>query len=289
MRRTVLVGVEGLPHSDDALVWAARAAEQRGAVLRLVHATGSPILAIDVLDDESFVAGAETLLAKAAARVAEVAPRVDVETLVDRRLPAQALTDGASGAELVVVGTHRLSVAERVFAGSLAYQVAAGAACPVVVVPGPVALDATGVVVGVDGSADGLEAVALGAAEADRTGQALHVVHAWQEPAVYAAVDVVPAGTAEVVRDAERVALSESVAGLGEKYPDLVVHELLVHGQPATALLDAAEDSRLVVIGSRGRHGLARLLLGSVSHTVVLHASCPVMVARVHHVEPQHD
>ncbi len=219
MRRTVLVGVEGLPHSDDALVWAAHAAEQRGAVLRLVHATGSPVLAIDVLDDESYVAEAETLLAAAAARVTEVAPRVDVETLVDRRLPAAALTDGASGVELVVVGTHRLSAAERVFAGSLAYQVAAGAPCPVVVVPGPVAPEATGVVVGVDGSADGLEAVALGAAEADRTGQALHVVHAWQEPAVYAAVDVVPVGTAEVVRDAERVALSESVAGLGEQVP----------------------------------------------------------------------
>ena len=50
--------------------------------------------------------------------------------------------------------------------------------------------------------------------------------------------------------------------------------------QPARALLHAAQDARLLVVGSRGLHGVARMLLGSVSHTVIIHAPCPVLVVR---------
>ncbi len=288
MRKTILVGVEDLPHSDDAVVWAARAAAQRGAMLHLVNATGFPTLAVDLLYDDGIVAGAETLLEKASARVAEIAPEVEVTWSVDRRLPADALCAHAEGCALLVIGTHRLSAMERVFSGSLSYQIASSAPCPVVIVPHLPPLEATGVLVGVDGSADSLEAVALAAAEADWSGQPLHVVHAWQEPAMYASTDVYPVGLAENVRESERLVLAESVAGLAETYPDLIVHEQLVHEASATALLDLAPTMRLLVIGSRGRHGLARVLLGSVSHTVVLHSPCPVMVTRYGAREDEH-
>ncbi len=280
MRKTIVVGVEDLPYSDAALVWAAEAAAQRGAVLHLVHATGFPTLAVDLLYDDAIVQGGTTLMEKASGRVAEVAPGVEVTTTLDRRLPGEALCDLSKGAQMLVIGTHRMGAMERVFAGSLSYQIAAGAPCPVVVVPHLPALDATGVVVGVDGSADSLDAVSLAAAEADWTHQPLHVLHAWQEPGIYASTDIYPIGVAESVREAERLALAESCAGLAETYPDLVVHEHLAHEQPATALLELAANARLLVVGSRGRHGIARVLLGSVSHTVVLHAPCPVMVTR---------
>uniref|UniRef100_UPI0035621FDD universal stress protein n=1 Tax=Actinotalea sp. TaxID=1872145 RepID=UPI0035621FDD len=239
-----------------------------------------PTVAIDLLYDDGIIQGAATLLEKATARVAEIAPTVHVTSDIDRRQPAEALCDLAKDAELLVIGTHRMSAVERVFSGSLSYQIAAAAPCPVVIVPHLPAPDAAGVVVGADGSADSLDAVALAAAEADRTGQPLHILHAWQEPGIYASTDIYPVGLAESVREAERLVLAESGAGLAEQYPDLVVHDHLVHEQPATALLDLGAKSRLIVVGSRGRHGIARVLLGSVSHTVVLHAPCPVMVAR---------
>lgn len=49
-------------------------------------------------------------------------------------------------------------------------------------------------------------------------------------------------------------------------------------GIPAAELIDASRDADLVVVGSRGAGGFARLMLGSVGNHVVHHARCPVVV-----------
>jgi len=46
------------------------------------------------------------------------------------------------------------------------------------------------------------------------------------------------------------------------------------------ALLTAAHDAQLLVVGSRGRGGIQGMALGSVSLAILHHASCPVGVAR---------
>jgi nucleotide-binding universal stress UspA family protein len=74
--------------------------------------------------------------------------------------------------------------------------------------------------------------------------------------------------------------LDAAVAGLEQ--PGLAVERTLLHGRPATLIVERAAEFRaeLVVIGSRGRGPLTSMLLGSVSAEVVDHAPCPVLVVR---------
>lgn len=57
---------------------------------------------------------------------------------------------------------------------------------------------------------------------------------------------------------------------------------LLLQGDPAAEVVRAAEDenAEMIVLGTHGRTGLARLLMGSVAEQVVRHAPCPVLIVR---------
>ena len=56
------------------------------------------------------------------------------------------------------------------------------------------------------------------------------------------------------------------------------VTTLVAEGNPARALLDAAESADLLVVGSRGHGGFTGVLVGSVSQQCVHHATCPIVV-----------
>lgn len=280
MTGVVVVGIDGRESSRDALVWAARTSRARGAELRIVHAAGYTPVAWSAEVAETLERAGEVLLGEEAERAREIAPGLTVTTVLAHETVGRALTAHSADAELLVVGTHRLTLTERIFTGSLAYQAAAGAECPVAVVPVLPPVDAKRVVVGVDGSKDSLRAVQVAADEAERLGGRLEVVHAWEHPHVYVRLDYLPAGYDPTFEEAARVVLAQSVAGLAESHPDLAVDQVLVQDQAATALLARADGAALVVVGSRGLHGIERMLLGSVSHAVVLHARCPVLVTR---------
>ena len=67
------------------------------------------------------------------------------------------------------------------------------------------------------------------------------------------------------------------LAGLGGPHPEPVTVRA-VDGVPAEALLGAAADADVVVVGARGSGGFARLRMGSVSDQVAHHAHCPVVI-----------
>lgn len=282
MSGEVVVGVAGTPSSEQAVRWAADAAQARGATLVVVHALGLPVSGFESVWDDAVGAGVQRMLAHEVEVATQDHPGLTVRTEIDLETPGRALTRRSDAARLLVVGTRRTTAAHRVYSGSFAYQVVAGSHCPVAVVPPSLRVPENRVVVGVDGSRDSVAAVAAAAQEADRAGASLQVVHAWQEPAVLASVGWVPPELPSAVQDEERVVLGESTAGLGEMYPDLEVERTLVQADAAAALLATCATARLVVVGSHGRGGVARMLLGSVSHALVLHAPCPVLVVRSH-------
>lgn len=136
------------------------------------------------------------------------------------------------------------------------------------------------VVVGVDGSERGLEALRYAAAVAQWQNWTLHIVHAWQysypvSPLVIGLGEIIEAATdaAEVtVRDAEKEALQDGFAG--------DVRRTVTEGRAAQVLVDLSKGADLVVVGSRGLGGFASLALGSVGQACVHHAHCPVLIVR---------
>jgi len=185
-------------------------------------------------------------------------------------------------AELVVLGDRGLGGFAGLLIGSVAVALAAHAACPVVVVRGAEPDRTTSrpepVVVGVDGSPAGEAAVAFAFEAAALRGVPLVAVHTWRDLLVDATM--APLVDWDAVEADEREVLAERLAGWGEKYPDVEVRRLVTRDRPAHALVQESGRAQLVVVGSRGRGGIAGMLLGSVSQALLHHSACPVVVTR---------
>ncbi|QOV41072.1 universal stress protein [Streptomyces ferrugineus] len=133
--------------------------------------------------------------------------------------------------------------------------------------------------VGVDDTSYSWLAADWAAAEAQLRGCALRVVHAVGRSADTAYGETGVGLTEQVLRGATRV-LDDARARLAADRPGLPIDVVLARDDPADALLAAAQDADMVVVGTRGRGGFAGLLLGSVSRKVAAHAGLPVVVVR---------
>jgi len=130
------------------------------------------------------------------------------------------------------------------------------------------------IVVGVDGSEQGERALDWAVAEASQWGAHLRVVHAWRF-----GVSSTDPNAAEAMRQIDRAAqhlLDHEVDRARRAGAD--VDGELVYKGAAQALIDASADADLLVVGNRGRGGVASTILGSVSTACVRHAHCPVVV-----------
>lgn len=132
------------------------------------------------------------------------------------------------------------------------------------------------IVVGVDGSAESLEALRWAVHQADLTGAQTEAVISWDYPTAYGSAPM--AGDFDWAANA-KVALDDAVE-LAVGPAGAAVTRDVVQGHPARILLERSAGADLLVVGSRGHGGFAGLLLGSVSDHVVAHAPCPVVVVR---------
>ena len=137
------------------------------------------------------------------------------------------------------------------------------------------------IVVGVDGSQQSLDALRWAVEEALLRSAKVVALHAWSVPqtvTAYGALNM-PVNELDALQKAARELLDTAIAGAA---PDTSVEILpvTVEGTPAAALVAAAQDADLVVVGSRGFGGFKGLLLGSVSQQVAHHAPSPVVVIR---------
>lgn len=142
--------------------------------------------------------------------------------------------------------------------------------CPVAIVPADAGGGRSGVLVGVDATDVSERAIAFAAAEAVARGEQLIALAAWEPVGVGAEPGI------DLWTGAIGVDLSEATAGMLERmlapvraaHPDLVVVPRVEVGDASTLIAAASVDVALTVVGSHGRTGLSRLLLGSVSEHV---------------------
>jgi nucleotide-binding universal stress UspA family protein len=280
---SIIVGLDGSKHAEDALRWAADEARRREAPLHLVHAVDLDwLVAAAAISDVSANPSTDEVLGAACSRLSMEFPDLRVTAQVTTGSPAHDLVKLSFGARELVVGGHGTSPSH-VPLGSVPSALASHAACPVVVVR-PYAEQGQSsrpVVVGVDGSEVSARAIDFAMDHASRLGTPLVVLHAWWLEFVDGVI-VTTVNSPEWLRARERIDLTvaESLAGRRERYPEVEVLTRTVSARPAAALIEASRDASLVVVGSRGRGGFAGLLLGSVSREVLMQAAAPVAVVR---------
>ncbi|MGW0497658.1 universal stress protein [Streptomyces sp. NPDC003007] len=134
------------------------------------------------------------------------------------------------------------------------------------------------ITVGLDGSSESRAAAEWAAREAKLRGLALKLVHVWQPvPAPMAQAPLLGAETHQ--HWTERIP-REAAAGLRLRHPGVEVSTEQFSGNAAEALCSAAEESALLVLGSRGMSGIGGFLVGSVGQAVLAHAELPVVLVR---------
>lgn len=275
MTATVVVGVDGTCRAgavEEVLAWAADAASARGAVLEVVHAVAQAGWGFDVDVDHALEQRGKNALEAWAEHAERLVPGLRVRAVLATEPSRRALIERSRDASLLVVPARDGDGG----ADALAYLLAASARCPVALVPPRRAPASRTVVVGIDGSPDGRAALSVALAEAARTGARVEVVRAWDAPSIPPTATVPTHGLADTLREAEASALREMLAPFAAA--ETPVTRRLVRGRPARALLDAARDAQLLVVGAHGGD-IVDGALGSVSHEVVLQATCPVLVA----------
>lgn len=255
----VIAGYDGSAHARAALGWAAEEARLHDVPLRVLTVT------------DTRAAPAGPLRARLRPEIEEITGGMAEHHVEDGGTAARLV--GACGHDdLLVVGSRGHGpLAERLL-GSVSHACLHAAPCPVVVVRERPARSGDVVLVGVDGSAAGRQALVVAAEEARLRGAVLHAVHAVHWDHVGAEM-IAP--TVHQLLDWGRHLLAKELAEAG-----VDAHALVIHGYADDLLVRHSAHAALLVLGARGHSALTRLLLGSTADHCARHAHCPTMIVR---------
>ncbi|MEU8844811.1 universal stress protein [Streptomyces sp. NPDC048564] len=284
--KPVIVGVDDADDQDVLVRYAAHQAMMRGVTLHIAHAIMLPgPFGWDKEDEAgrgSLVQRGAAVVDRFEAVIRSAFPDLAVAGELPFGDPASTLVERSAEACLLVLGHRGTGGFPRLALGSVSLRVATHSRCPVLVTrPGPHRrASRKRVVVGADLVHYSPETTEFAFAEADRRSAHLHVVHALHRPALLPGPGSVTTAGREVreTEDSARGLVEERIAELRGRHPQVPVELHIEWARPATRLTELSEEADLLVVGSRGRTGLRRLLLGSVSSEVLHTARCPVAV-----------
>lgn len=194
--------------------------------------------------------------------------------------PAQVILDSAANlsADLIVVGVRGRSRLSEMVLGSVSHRVLMHSSRPILIVRGA-ARKVQRVLVAIE-DRDDADRIAKWLTHhpfADPT--ELRILHALVPIGVNDPYDALGTGTwwEGAERYADELLKSTAARLLNPRY---TVSTNVATGNPSAVIEQEAKGRDLVVVTSHGRKGISRFLLGSVSHAVVHHVPCPVLVLR---------
>lgn len=272
---TLVVGYDGSDDADLALRTGVHMASLHGWSPRVVIARGE--LGPSVWGEEWCLELGREWTARAEKQLAELG-RSDVPVEAHDGMATPVLVEASRQARLLVVGARGHGLVSTALWGSVSQHVARHAECPVLVAR-PVPEKATGVVVGFDGSEPSRRALEFALEHAQLRGARVDVLHVPTPMSMWGYDGAIPAVTLLELRARDERILAEAER-IAATRPGVETTVRLCEGRPARAILRAAEDAELIVVGSDGVGAFRELLLGSVSSAVLHHAHTNVAVLR---------
>lgn len=285
---SIVAAVDGSPHADQALAWAAEEARLTGRPLTIVHVervlgsaergwlaqAGIPLSQItqEIRHDST------ELLHRARTEASMAAPAVEADLVLRLGDAREKLMELANQASMIVLGSRGRGPVSSLVLGSVSIAVSRHATCPVVVVrPRQDIARLRGVLVGTDGTARSTSTLEAAFREASFHGLPLTVVHCqWESLSAPGGWRAVP--PSDRFYAGAQVRVAEVLAGLRDKFPDVQVDVEIFAGHVDQCLADLSREHDLTVIGRHARALLERVGSFSLTTAVVEHACGPVLV-----------
>lgn len=267
--RPIIVAFRDRATGPTLLRWAVQRSLITGQHVTVLHAIPDQSLVLPVeaggTPYGTLIASARQTLDDESRLVCAEFPDAHVTANVHSGDIVDALVSLSEDASLIVVGADRVDSHTGEYLGSIGQQAALGSAAPVVVLPREPRSGSGTVVVGVDGSLESEAALRVAAAEASRSGRQLTVVTS--------------ADATDPPGDPGGHSTSSALGDISEQYPQLTIaRQIDDQRTPVQSLLFHAADADLLVIGRHGRGARPGILLGSVTHTLLLDPRCPTLV-----------
>jgi nucleotide-binding universal stress UspA family protein len=287
----VLLATDGSKNAQAALAFLQVVPLPPSSTVRVTIVVTLPSFALDIPPakefDRSVLEAARGVLEEARTRLGGSGLTIEADVAVGDPKSEIVRIAEEWGADLLVLGARGLSRFKRFMLGSVSLSVARHAPCPVLVVKGrPRKLGS--VLVAMDDSEDSFRAVRfLQSLPLPRQARLrlLSVVEPVRYPT--SAPKALRGQLVAMIKELEskrrgelEKVLERAAAQLDEKITR--VRRATPTGDPASAIVATAvaHDADLIVVGARGRGGTERLLLGSVSESVLHHARCPILIVK---------
>ena len=297
----ILIAIDSSASSKAVLSEIAGRQWPQGTLARVLNVVGSVAAYRGIRDIEALV-NAETEAAKAlvSSAVDQLASRgIEAYPVVIEGYPRTAIVDYARawGPDFVFIGSHGHSGLTRFFLGSVATTVLRNAPCSIGILR-PFSGDSLAkvgmkVLLATDGSEYSEEAVRSVAERPWSSRTKIKVVSVIAPPelaieSMYALTEVI-----DRAEETKKAWAQEALSTAGKilRSAGLQSAGVALTGDPRELIIDEARkwEADLVVVGGQGRGGIDRILRGSVSEAVAIHAHCSVEVIhdRAHLPEPK--